>query len=111
MYRKIKRRKASTRKQFIYLYNDVLKLIEVLGYPKKLGETPREYGDRLSTSFFYLQNSNLEEVINIFISRKYSKSPVLQSDLEKIKALKRSLRRIIRNNYGRRKLLSLYFKL
>lgn len=109
-YRNFKINKLSNRKKIIHLYNDVLELIEVIGYPQKPGETHREYASRISFSFHFFHDKGIKEITEIFIKNKYGDSPVPPNDLLEMEKFKKNLHKRIRNNLGALQYLKIYLK-
>lgn len=110
-YRDFKIEKLSDRKKIVYIYNDILKLTEAVGYPQKFGETHREYANRIYSSFYYFDDKGIKEITEIFVRNKYGNSPVLKNDLLEMKNFKNSLKVRIRYSLGILQYLKLYVKL
>ncbi|HZK33647.1 MAG TPA: transglutaminase-like domain-containing protein [Tissierellaceae bacterium] len=110
-YKDFKINKLSDRKKIIYLYNDILNLTKIMGYPQESGETHREYAERISFGFYYFDHKGIKEITEIFIKNKYGNSPVPKDDLLDMEKFKNDLKIRVRNNLGILRYLTLYLKL
>lgn len=110
-YEDFKMKKLPDRKKILYMYNDILKFTEVLGYPYKEGETHIEYADRLPFNFYYSHDKGINEITEIFIKYKYGNSPVEKDDLLDMEIFKENIKTKTRYTLGILRYLGFYLKL
>ncbi len=110
-YKNFKMKNYSDRKKIVYLYNDIVKLAEVLGYPQEYGETHSEYASRIAFNFYYFDHKGKKEITENFIRNKYGNSPVPEEDILEMENFKKNLKQRIRSNLGVLKYLQFYLKL
>lgn len=110
-YRKIKFSKLPNKEKVIYLYNDIIKLIQLLGYSPKAGETHYEYANRIAHSFYTFGSAGIKDITEIFVKNKYSLEPTPEEDILKMEEYKKTLERRLKNHLGFINYYGKYFKL
>ena len=69
-----KAKKLHPNKRVIYLYEKIIHLIKLIGYPQLSGETHHEYAQRVGYKFYDLGGDNARgilEITDIFVRSKY----------------------------------------
>ncbi|NMA87307.1 MAG: hypothetical protein GX968_08290 [Tissierellia bacterium] len=89
----LKRRveKLPNKERLIYEYNEILKLIENLGYPIHPGETHYEYANRIAYRFSIFGDMGIREITDIFVKNKYSPMETRAEDLETVLEFKKNV--------------------
>lgn len=93
-------KKLSNNERIIYLYKQILKLTELLGYPQQYGETHYEYANRVAYKFYIHNEKGIKEITDIFVKSKYSNSPASDEDVLELEMYRNTLKKRLRNHYG-----------
>ena len=106
-YGEYKARKLNNNARIVYLYNQIVNLIALLGFPQKSGETHYEYAKRVIYKFYDYEKIDIKKITDIFVKSKYS--TVISSDEEVAELLeyRTILEKRAKHYLGRRKY---YFK-
>ena len=99
-YKEFHSKKLSNKNRIVYLYNQILQLAELLGYPQKHGETHFEYSNRVAHKFSKFNEKGIKEITEIFVRSKYSKSPTPKEDLLSLVEYRKSMETHLRRNWG-----------
>ena len=98
-----KAKKLPNNKRIIYLYSEITKLISLLGYPQRNGETHHEYAQRVGYKFYELGEDNIKgfrDITDIFVRSKYG-DMTSQEDILILDQFKRVLEIRLKNKLGR----------
>lgn len=91
------------REKLIYLYNEILKLIELRGMKQERGETHFEFADRIAYNFSLVVNEGgIEDITEIFVRNKYSNHPTSDEDVAIMEEYKKTMEKRIRKLLGLR---------
>ncbi len=100
-YQNYKITKLPNKERIIYLYNEIIKLTNLLGYNQKHGETHYEYANRIAHSFFlFATDKDLKEITEIFVKNKYSASPTPDEDILELESYRKTMERRLKNYLG-----------
>ena len=99
-YQNAKIKKLPNEKRIIHQYNEILKLIELLGYPIKQGETHYEYANRIAYAFSYMGNKGIQEITEIFVKNKYSEMPTSDEDIYEVERFKENVENRAKKHLG-----------
>lgn len=83
-------------KKMIILYEEILRLIGYLEYPKNPSETLHEYTDKLDNSF-----PQLREITDIYVRNKYSDRMPSNEELQKFEEYKKVLKAQLGNSLNK----------
>lgn len=100
-YKDAKAKKLSNDKRIIYLYKQILRLMELTGYPQKCGETHYEYANRVAYKFHSYEEIGIKEITEIFVRSKYSKSTTSNEDVLKLEIHRETLENRVKNHLGK----------
>lgn len=108
--RKISR--MPNKERLIYLYNEILKLIELRGITRRTGETHYEFVNRIGYNFSTMgDEKSLEDVTEIFVRNKYSNIITSDEDVLVMEDYKKKMEKRIKKFLGTRTyLFRRYFK-
>ncbi|HEY8362132.1 MAG TPA: transglutaminase domain-containing protein [Tissierellaceae bacterium] len=101
----IKYKKLSNNEKIIFLYRQIIKIIELFGYPQKSGETHYEYAERIANKFYYTGEKNIKKITDIFVKSKYSTLPISDDDVKELEDFKYSINKQLRKYLGLAKYL------
>lgn len=102
-YQDIKISKMPNKEKLIYLYNEILKLIELRGIFPQVGETHFEFANRIAYNFPLMADERgIEDITEIFVRNKYSSHPASDKDVAIMEEYKRTMEKRIRNFLGLR---------
>ncbi len=99
-YQEAQAKKLSNNKRIIYLYKQILKLVELLGYPQEYGETHYEYANRIAYKFYIHNQKGIREITEVFVKSKYSNSPASNEDVFELETHKKIFEKRLRNHWG-----------
>lgn len=102
IYLEHKAKKLSNNKKIIYLYKQIHKIIDLLGYPQKYGETHNEYARRVSYKFYDYNEKGIKEITEIFVKSKYSSYPTLDEDVLELMKYRKTLEKRLKEHLGKR---------
>lgn len=102
-YREYKSTKLSSNDRIVYLYNQVLKLVALLGFPQQYGETHNEYARRIAYKFYDYDNVGIIEITEIFVRSKYSTMPSSGEEVQNLVEYRMILEKRVRNSLGKRR--------
>ena len=100
--------------KIIFLYDDIVQILALLGFPAKTGETHFEYANRISYKFRNLKGYGVKNITDRFVELKYSDREVESDDIKAFLEYKTLLDKRLRNHLGRwkyfyRKYINIYF--
>lgn len=101
-YHEFKAKKLPVNERIIYLYKQIHRIIELLGYPQQSGETHYEYARRISYKFWNDGEKGIQEITEIFVRSKYSNIVATNDDILNLKNYKESLEGRLKEHLGRR---------
>lgn len=111
IYKNIKISKMPNREKLIYLYNDILELIELRGIVREKGETHFEFADRIAYNFSVMDDKGIKDITEIYVENKYSNHPTSDEDVKIMQEYKKAMeKRIIRLLGLRTYIYRRYFK-
>lgn len=90
-------------KRVIYLYQEILNLTSLLGFPQSFGETHNEYSRRIAYKFYDHNKKGIVEITDIFVRSKYSNIPTTDEDVLDLEEYRIALENRLRNYLGFRK--------
>lgn len=107
--------KLDNREKIVYLYQDILDILSILGFPLRSGETHFDYSNRVSYKFTNLQEYGIKDITDIFVKIKYSNVEASDIDLSSILLYKEELDKRLKNSIGKsnylyRKYINIYFR-
>lgn len=111
-YHNVKIRKMPNRDKIIYLYNDIMKLIELKGIVRETGETHYEFANRIVHKLPYRDEGiGIVEVTEVFVRNKYGNVVPSDEDMAIINEYMDILKKYIKSSLGMRTYLyKKYFK-
>ncbi|SCG82193.1 transglutaminase domain protein [Proteiniborus sp. DW1] len=92
--------KLSNNNKIIYLYKQITKLMELLGYPQEYGETHYEYANRIAYKFYIHNVKGIQEITDIFVRSKYSTSPASDEEVLDLKLYRKTLEKRLRSYWN-----------
>lgn len=98
-----KSKNLSSNKRIIYLYQEIINLTSLLGYPQNKGETHYEYSRRIAYKFYDHNKKGIVEITDIFVRSKYSSILATDEDVQDLEKYRDTLERRLRNYLGIRK--------
>lgn len=93
--------KMSNENKIIYLYKEILKLMDSLGHRQISGETHFEYASRVAYKLFQYDEKGIIEITEIFVRSKYSGLDTLDEDILDLVIYKESLENKLKNHLGK----------
>lgn len=100
IYQETQAIKLSNNNRVIYLYGQIVKLIEFLGYPQKYGETHYEYAKRIVHRLYTFNVKGTLEMTDIFVRSKYSDSLASDDDVMELMEYKKALEKRLRSQWN-----------
>lgn len=100
-YREAKAKKLSNNKRVIYLYRQILRLKELMGYPQLYGETHYEYANRIAYKFYSYDEIGIKEITEIFVKSKYSSFPSSNEDVLELEKYKNTMENRLKKYWGK----------
>ncbi|CAK7057017.1 transglutaminase domain-containing protein [Tissierella sp.] len=100
-YREAKAKKLSTNKRVIYLYRQILRIKELMGYPQLYGETHYEYANRIAYKFYSYDEIGIKEITEIFVKSKYSSFPSSNEDVLELEKYKNIMENRLKKYWGK----------
>lgn len=100
IYKDFQGKRLSSNKRIIYLYQQILRIIEFLGYPQEYGETHYEYANRIAYKFYTHDDIGIKEITDIFVRAKYSNSPASDEDISALEIHKKILEKRLKNYWN-----------
>lgn len=94
-------KKLSNEKRVIYLYKQILRLMELKGFPQISGETHYEYADRVAYKFYSYEEIGIKEITEIFVRSKYGNASTSDEDVLKLETHRQSLEKRVKNHLGK----------
>lgn len=92
--------KFSNKNKVLYLYEDILNLMNLLGYPQVAGETHFEYSNRIAYNFFKFEEKGIIEITKIFVRSKYSNEITSDKDVIELDLYRNSLENNLKIHLG-----------
>src|SRR5690606_37686672 len=102
IYKDIKISRMPNKEKLIYLYNEIIKLIELRGIIRKKGETHFEFADRIIYNFSSIDSKGIKDITEIFVKNKYSNYPTSDEDVKIVEEYKKTMEKRIRRLLGLR---------
>lgn len=99
-YGEYKAKKLPNNKRVIYLYNEILKIMELFGYPQQYGETHYEYANRTANKFYYQDEKGIKEITAIFVRSKYSNISTSGEDVLELEKYRKIIEKHLRSFWG-----------
>lgn len=99
-YKEVKAKKLSNNNRVIYLYNQIVKLMNLLGCPQQYGETHYEYANRVAYKYYFHNEKTIKEITEIFVTSKYSNSPTSKEDVLLLEDYRNTFYKRLRNHFG-----------
>ena len=99
-YGEYKAKKLPNNERVIYLYNEILKIMESFGYPQQYGETHYEYANRIANKFYYQDEKGIKEITDVFVKNKYSNIPTSGEDVLELEKYRNIIEKHLRSYWG-----------
>ncbi|MSU00700.1 transglutaminase-like domain-containing protein [Tissierella pigra] len=100
-YGEAKAKKLSNNKRVIYLYQQILRLKELMGCPQLYGETHYEYANRIAYKFHSYDDIGIKEITEIFVKSKYSNSISSDENVLKLEMYRKTMEKRLKNYLGK----------
>lgn len=101
-YKEARAKKLDSNKRIIYLYKQILRLMEFLGHPQQHGETHYEYAERVAYKFYSYGEIKLKEVTEIFVKSKYGNFSIQDEERLILEKYREDLEKRLQNYWGLR---------
>ena len=101
--REKKVKKSSPVKRVVYLYDQTVSLMGLIGHPQESGETHYEYADRIGYKFYDPSKKNLKsfmDITDIFVRNKYG-NDTRDDDIVILEEYRRNIENRVKNTMGR----------
>ncbi len=92
--------RLSNNNRIIYLYKQIIRLLELLGNPQEHGETHYEYANRIAYKFYVHNVKGIQEITDIFVRSKYSTSTASREDVLDLKEYRKTLEKRLRSYWN-----------
>ncbi|MBC8591196.1 transglutaminase-like domain-containing protein [Wansuia hejianensis] len=101
-YRKSQIKKLPYNTRIIYLYNDIINIMERLGYHRPSGKTHWEYAYEFAYKFSDIGEKGIIEITDIFMKSKYGNYMPSDSDIDDFKIFKNDVDKRLKMYLGKR---------
>ena len=100
-YQELEVTKMTNENKVLFIYQEILNLMNSLGHGQIQGETHFEYANRVAYKLFKYDEKGIIEITEIFVRSKYSNSDTLNEDVLDLIIYRQNLERKLKNHLGK----------